>query len=48
MRGHDLAVLDDAADDLVGVLFELQLFVSFLDEVGLDRESVTTWKMSMD
>lgn len=35
MGRHDLAVFDDAADDLVGVLFEFQLFVSFLDEVSL-------------
>lgn len=38
MRGHDLAVLNDAAYDLVGVLLKFQFFVSLLDEVGLDRE----------
>ena len=34
-RTDDLAVLDDAAEDLVGVLLGLQLVVALQDEVSL-------------
>lgn len=35
LGADDLAVLDDAAEDLVGVLLRLQLLVALQDEVSL-------------
>ena len=35
LRGGDLAVLNDAANNLVGVFIKFQLVVACLDEFGL-------------
>jgi hypothetical protein len=44
----DFAVFDDAADDLVGTFFGLELVVLVLDEVGLRGGRGTTSWMAMD
>ena len=41
-RIDDLAILNYATDNLVGVLFKLELVIPFLDEISLDSTPITT------
>ena len=39
----NFAILDNATDDLVRVLLQLELVIALLDEVSLSGEGGTTW-----
>lgn len=42
LRRYYFTVFDDSTDDFIGIFLQFQFIISFLDEIGLNGENVTT------